>query len=173
MKAFKEFSIPLKGLADGYHRFEFSIDNAFFKSFENSLIKDGKFTISMDLDKRPSLIVLDFEINGIYSANCDRCLSSIQMPMDTSYQLLVKRSLEVDNDPDVMYIDPDAHEFNVASEIYEIIHLAIPLMKVVDCGPGEEAFCNQKVLDKFEIQNEQEEKNPLWDSLKDIKFNKK
>jgi uncharacterized metal-binding protein YceD (DUF177 family) len=172
MKAFKEFSIPIKTLEDGLHHFTFEIDGAFFSEFENSEIKEGKFTVELDFDKSSSLFVLDFEIIGSYKADCDRCLAKIDLALETEYQLLVKKTLEEEEDPDVICIDPEAHDINVAEELYEIIHLAIPMVKTIDCGPGEESFCDTEVLKKIQEEKIEEKENPLWDSLKDINFNK-
>lgn len=172
MKAFKEFSIPLKTMNDGLHHFKFEVEDDFFAAFEQSQIKEGKFTIELDFDKRSSLFVLDFDISGNYKADCDRCLAPIYLDMHTTYQLLVKKTLEQEDDPDVICIDPDAFEINVANEVYEIIHLAIPIVRIVDCGPGKEAFCDTEILKKIQADTEHEPENPLWNSLKDMNFNK-
>lgn len=172
MKAFKEFSIPIKTLNDGLHHFTFEIDGHFFNEFENSEIKEGKFTIELDFDKQSSLFVLDFDIIGAYTADCDRCLVQIELEMKTDYQLLVKKTLEIEDDPDVICIDPDAHEINLANEIYEIIHLAIPMVNMIDCGPGKESFCDTVILKKLQTESEQKLENPLWNSLKDMNLNK-
>ena len=71
---------------------------------------------------------------------------------------------------DVAVVDPDSHDFDVSTLIYEYIILAIPMHRV-----HPEGQCNPEVialLSKEETPDETEEEtiDPRWAALKNIKI---
>ena len=58
------FSLPYIGMKDGFHRYTFSAGHDFFAAFPNSPVTDGFFEIAVDVDKRPGLSELTFDIRG-------------------------------------------------------------------------------------------------------------
>jgi hypothetical protein len=52
-----EFIIPFVGLKQGKHVFEFDITDAFFETFEYSIIQKGKVHIEFTLDKKETMII--------------------------------------------------------------------------------------------------------------------
>lgn len=177
MNPFKEFSLPIKGLKNGYHTFQFQIDKTFFACFEAPPIQDGSFDVTVEMDKRDSFFELTFDFDGVMRTECDRCTASIELPFGDTQPLVVKMSEELqDEDADVVFIHPDAHEFNVAQYIYEFICLAEPLHKVYDCENDDPRPCDFAILEKITPSVSEEEnqedlvKNPFQD-LKNL-FNK-
>jgi len=173
MEHLNEFSIPHKVLDLGLHDYEFKLDSVFFEHFEQSPIESGNVEVKMILDKRSSMIVLKFIIEGSYKGNCDRCLNPIDIPMDGEGELMVKYSEEPVETDEVVYIDFNETHFNVAKYIYEYVVLAIPLSKTRDCENEDYKYCNEKVLERLdniadEIEEEEDEKSGLWDALKDL-----
>lgn len=171
METLNQFTIPLEGLKDGMHQFDFQIDKEFFKHFEQSPIQEGNFDLKLFFDKRPDLLVLTFDFKGSFSTNCDRCLEAIQLPMKNNEQLLVKYAETPSEEAEVVYIERGTQQLNVAKYAYEFICLSIPMIKVYDCEEDENPPCNQAILDQLykEEEIEEETKNPVWDALKDLK----
>ena len=172
METLNQFTIPLEGLKDGMHQFDFQIDRGFFNHFEQSPIQEGNFDLKLFFDKRPDLLVLTFDFKGSFSTNCDRCLEAIELPMKNSEQLLVKYAEAPSEEADVVYIERGTQQLNVAKYAYEFICLSIPMIKVYDCEEDENPPCNQAILDQLyneEEVEEEETKNPVWDALKDLK----
>ncbi len=176
MNALKEFSLPIKGLKNGYHTFNFQLDETFFALFEASVIQKGWFEVTVEVDKRDSFFELTFDFDGTVQAECDRCTAVIELPFGDTQTLVVKVSEEEQNeDADVVFINPDAHEFNVAQYIYEFICLAEPPLKVYDCENDDPQPCDFDVLNKINpsVSNNNSNdavKNPFED-LKNL-FNK-
>jgi len=173
MEALNEFTIPIEGLGEGMHHFDFQIDKRFFDHFENSPIKDGNFNMKLHFDKRPDMLVLTFEFSGTYKTDCDRCLEVIDLPVKDSQQLIVKYSDEPKED-EIIYISYDTQLLNVAKYAYESIGLAIPIIKV--CDEMEDPPCNDKMLDYLDGDNDNDDdggndkpNNPIWEALKDFK----
>lgn len=177
MDNLKHFSVPIKGLKSGIHQYHFQIDKSFFSQFENSLVQEGTFEVDLIFDKRPDMYVLTFQLAGTVSAICDRCLESINLPINNEQVLIVKYAAEAnDDDADIIYIADAEAKFNVAKYIYEYINLSLPLTKIYDCEEDENAPCNEDMLSYLDAEEEEEEteapKNSIWDELKNFNKNK-
>lgn len=174
MKVHKEFSIPILGLKDGVHHFNFNVDSAFFKTFENSPIKNGKFDIELIFDKKPSLYVLNFDIAGYKEAPCDRCLNTLKIPVvESEHRLLVKVGVEEDaiEDPDMTSIPFGTSELNVASFLFEYICLSLPFSNLLNCDEEVIEGCDKEVVEKYRVKPEEKKsESPTWDALKDLKL---
>lgn len=171
MEVLDHFSIPFIGLKVGLHQLKFEVDNAFFAKFENSLIKKGDVTVTLDLDKRSHMAVLDFSLDGAVVTDCDRCMEAIRLPIEGEYVLHAKYSeQDMEGTDEIIYIHPKLDRLNVAQYIYEYIHLSIPMIKTCESDP--EANCNEEILSLFEEEAEdgvsEAKKNPMWDALNDL-----
>lgn len=175
MNPLVEYLIPISGLKIGLHSFDFQVDSEFFKHFPDSLITDGVFKVQLVLEKRIDLYELNFSFEGQTKTVCDRCLADINFPIRGENQLIVKFAEEYLEDVDVIYIPIKTEELNIAKYIYENISLKVPFVKTYDCEAETERPCDLDMLaflDKKANQKDKEPKaNPIWDSLKDIKFN--
>ena len=171
MEVLDHFSIPFIGLKVGLHQLKFEVDDSFFAEYENSLVKQGELTVTLDLDKRSHMAVLDLSLEGTVITDCDRCMEDINLPINGEYTLHAKYS-EQDMEPtdEIIYIHPRLDRLNVAQFIYEYIHLSIPMMKTCESDPN--ASCNEEVLSLFEKEAEDDggevDKNPMWDTLNDL-----
>lgn len=169
MKILKEYTIPISGLKEGVHQFDFQIDSTFFEHFEASPIKKGDLRVDFYFDKQSSMYVLIFEVNGKVSVECDRCLEEFEMPIKSSNTLIAKFDASEADDADIIHIPKTAIEIKVAEFIYEFIVLSVPLMKKHE-DAGEE--CPEDVfeyLDKEEdATDETPNNNPFLDALKDF-----
>lgn len=173
MKELNHYSIPLIGLTDGTHEFEFDIDKTFFKKFEESIVADGTFKTQVQLIKQPDAMFLTFDINGTIKANCDRCLANIDLPVTGSYTLLAKYAETASETEDVIYLTSDQSTLQLAKTIYDFIGLSIPLVKRYDCENEDPAVCDEEMIAKIDGQesdseNEANKENPIWDALKDF-----
>ncbi len=173
MKNLNEFSIPYIGLKNGLHTFLYSIGNSFFTFFENSPVTEGKLSIDVTLDKRDTLYLLAFSINGNVIVECDRCGSDLNLAVNTKNTLYVK--FEDDNaindeDADVLYISRTESHLDVAQLIYEYIVLAIPIQKIHADDNDGKSTCDEKVL---AILNKKEDENKgpddRWAALNKLK----
>lgn len=157
MNALREFSIPIKGLKNGLHQFDFQIDSQFFTHFDNSPITEGSFEVWLDFSKQTSLFELTFEFEGYVKTVCDRCLANIDLPVEGLERLTVKITLEPkEEEADILYISPEESDLNVAKYIYEYICLALPSTMTYDCENDEEPPCDLEVLQKLEASMAQQ-----------------
>lgn len=171
MDPFSAFSIPIQGLKTGMHRFEYTLDREFFRHFEGSPIEEGKVEVALQLDKRPSMLVLDFVLNGYSHATCDRCTAPIQLPLQDERQLVVKYGdAEGEDDSDeVVFLSREASALQIAPYLYEFSILALPITNTYNCQDDPNPPCNFEVLKFLKENSDSGKSNPLWDALHDLK----
>ncbi len=169
------FTIPVKGLRHGVHQYDFQIDRSFFEQFEASPIAEGQVEMTLYFDKRPEMYVLEFEFEGKVRVECDRCTAAIDLPIEDSQQLLVKFSdVEMPEEAEVIYVNPEITHFSVAQYAYEYICLALPMIKTYDCEDDDPVPCNQEMLRYLNAKEGTSEKsnpeggNSVWDALKNL-----
>ncbi|MBK9270749.1 MAG: DUF177 domain-containing protein [Saprospiraceae bacterium] len=171
MPFLKQFVIPLKGLLDGQHQYQFRLDKEFFIHFESSPIQESDIVVSIDLDKHLDLMTVRMTITGWVKETCDRCLAEIKLPVSRIYDLVIKKSEGESEDPDLILLNPEAHEFSFASLLYEYACLAVPLSKVFACEEVDPKPCNEDVLKYIKAESDSQKDDSVWDVLKNIKNN--
>lgn len=173
MKSLKEYIIPIGGLREGVHEFEFQIDAEFFTHYEASPIKNGDIAVKFYFEKQVGLYLLIFEIDGKVPAECDRCLEEFELPIQSSNSIIAKFREDEADGTDVIYVSKAETELNIADFVYEFIILSIPLIKKHE-DAGEE--CPEDILGYLKVEDKNEDKdssednssNPFLDALKDF-----
>jgi len=168
MDALEHFSIPVSGLRDGSHEYDFSIDASFFQCFPESPIKDGSVAVHFIFEKKSDMYIMEFQLDGTVRTPCDRCLEEFDLPIEADETLLVKFDEKEWEDADIIYVLKDAPRLNVAKYIYEFIILAVPISKTHDDA---DESCDPEML-KYLNQETEAEKPPIqssvWDALKGL-----
>jgi len=72
MSSLDAMIIPYLGLANGEYRYNFQVDEAFFKHFEKSKISQGSFQVDMVVEKKDRMVILLITSAGGMRAACDR-----------------------------------------------------------------------------------------------------
>lgn len=172
MNSLQPYILPLKGLGDGKHQFDFVVDADFFLAFEASPVGKADIELSVELVKQPSLLVFNFVFSGWVETACDRCLTTIKLPTKGDNRLLVKygEDREDVSQDDVAYIPAETSSWSMAQYVYEYILLSLPLIKVYDCKADEQPPCDNVMLEKLEgpeqEATEEQANNPFRDALK-------
>ncbi|MDP4185051.1 MAG: DUF177 domain-containing protein [Bacteroidota bacterium] len=171
MEHLNEYTIPFKGLKEGKHVYQYEIDNKFFAEFEESEVKEGKVSVKVELDKKPSFLLLTFNIKGTISVVCDRCLEYFDQSVKTKSQLIVKfTDEEYEEGDDVIFLSPTAYQLNVAQYIYEFIILAIPIQRIHPVDKEGKSMCDPEMVRKLQqyISNGNESGDSPWNELKKL-----
>ena len=169
MREFINYKIEIFGLKNGTHDFEFSFDQALFEAFEHSLLRKGKGTCKVEMNKTDSMITLHFEVQGTLELECDRSLELFDHPIQTTKELIYKYGDEEQElSEDVYVITKGTQELNIASFLFEIIHLEIPMKKV------HPKYQDSDESDEMIFSSEKEEQkedrvDPRWEALKKLK----
>ena len=171
MRALSDYKIKFEGLKQGTHNFEFDVDAEFFEEFDCTEFNDAAFKVHLEFIKQSTMMLLNFDFSGYINVPCDRCLDDVEIDVDGEEKLIVKFGDELYQETEEILILPDnAHELNVAANIYEFLMVNMPQKRV-----HLEGLCNQKVIKELEKVEQKEEDNdidPRWATLKDIKTEK-
>lgn len=172
MKKNTEYVIPYKGLKEGKHQYSFEITDKFFESFELTHdFRDVHIQMNVDLMKDVTMMIFDFNHEGVMRITCDRCLADIAQPVKAHNKLIVKFGDNMEDDNESIITLPEGeYEMDLAPFIYEYICLAIPWK--VDCSDMKESEkpCDEEVLKKMaHLQGKNKEGDPRWDVLKKLK----
>jgi DUF177 domain-containing protein len=175
MKLLKDFTIQFVGLKEGEHCFEYKIDIKFFEHFEYDEFNDAKLNVTVDLNKKATLLELHFKVLGTINVYCDLTNEPFDQQINNDFDLVVKFGNEFNNDnEDILILPHGDYEFNVAQYIYELIVLSVPIKKI---HPGvEDGTLNSDILDKLEElspkgledENRNEDIDPRWNTLKKL-----
>jgi len=175
MDTIKAFTIPFVGLKIGKHHFDYKIDNTFFSNFEYSEFNDAKVKVDVELEKKSTLLELNFQVEGTVNVNCDLTNEPYDQHVEDTFDLVVKFGEAFNNDnEDILIIPHGEYQINVAQYIYELIVLSVPVKKI---HPGvEDGTLDSDILKKLEelspktdtSDKNTEETDPRWDTLKKL-----
>ena len=119
-------------------------------------------------------MILDFKITGKMKLSCDVCLADYPYQVEINERQIAKFSDHDDYDNDteeIIALNKNETEINVATLIYEYITLAVPFIN--RCGDeGNTEWCDQAMIEKlkqFSGGTIAEDADPRWAALKDIK----
>lgn len=137
-----QFIIPFVGLNQGKHEFEFDVTDTFFETFEYSIIQKGDVRINFVLDKKDTMMVGEFQLEGTVKTACDRCNDSIEVPIEGEFRLVYKFADEDDEDETLVIVFPEEFEINIKNSLLEFMNVLLPSRSIHDEGE-----CNQEMLD--------------------------
>lgn len=171
-----EFDIEFVKLKIANHSFQYHVDRAFFEFFNNSEVLNADIEITVSLDRRENMLILNIDGNGFLTMQCVRCLNNVSFNVNPSHKCIYHLNHENLNsddknplDLDVIYLKSNEFKINIAQYVYESFLTQIPM--VVHCELENNKLCDPIMLEKFNAdsksQNEKET-DPRWDVLKKL-----
>lgn len=152
----RSFSIPFVGLKPGEHKFDFLIDDSFFNEYPTQDFSNCKVNVHLMLDKKPSLMMLQFVIDGSVDVICDRCGNQLPLKLWDEFNIVVKlvedpnMMNEQEEDPDMYYISHGENHLHLLQWIYDFINLSIPMQKQCNEADMNGPYCNKEVLNMLQ-----------------------
>ena len=169
MLKLSDFQISFSGLKLGAHRFDFQIEDSFFKLYDYAEIDSGQINAIILLQKKSNLLELEFQVKGNVTLACDTCTEDYTQSIESNFKQIVKFSdvTELEETDEIIILPTNEHSLNVAHQLYEFIHLSLPSRRT----HLDEADCNQEILEKLEelAFQEPEEIDPRWSALQSLK----
>ncbi len=169
------FTIPVSGLKPGRYVYDFEINKEFFDKFDESEVKEGELTATVEAEKRSSHMELNVKISGRIRICCDRCLEMFYQPLESENLLLVKFGKTRDeSDPDILTIPVDEQELVMDQYFYEFILLALPIKRVHPDDKNGKSTCDPdmlKIIEKHIVFEEESNNDPRWEELKKLMNN--
>lgn len=176
MKPLKAYDIQFVGLKLGKHIYDYKINQTFFEYFEFDEFNTINVNLNIRLEKKTTLLELNFSGNGSVNINCDVSNEPYDQPINFNFNLVVKFGQEYNNENDSILIIPHgSYEINIAQYIYELIVLSIPQKRI---HPGvEDGTLNSEILRKLEDlspnadlkgESSSNDVDPRWNKLKKL-----
>ena len=169
MDSLAGYSIPIGGLENGKHVFQFQVDDYFLAAC-SSPYPHAAVVAEIELDRRDHLCVLEVNMQGRVDCTCDRCTAQIALPIESTYRAILKEG-EADNlngEDEVLFIQPGQSHFSVSKLLYDIFLLAIPMQKIYSCAEEKTPPCDMDILNRLnqEADPQKENEPSIWDDLK-------
>ncbi|MCX6334816.1 MAG: DUF177 domain-containing protein [Bacteroidia bacterium] len=168
------YNIPISGLKEGKHAYDFKINKEFFEQFEVSEVREGVLAVTVETEKRSSHVDLTIKITGKLLIPCDRCLGFFQQPLSCENRLLIKfGKVHDESDPEIITVPADENELDLAQYFYEYILLALPIKRIHPDDKNGNSTCDPEMLKKLRehVVKEEERNDPRWDELKKLMNN--
>lgn len=166
----EQYSIPFNGLKQGTHKFDFEIGKKFFEQYEHTQVKEGSIAVTVVMEKEERLFDLHFTLQGEVNVPCDRCNENVTIKVDGTQRLLVKLGDGYfEESEDVQVIPESDHKIELASFLYEYVHLMLPYRRVHPENEDGESECDPEVIRRIAELNEHHEPDPRWEVLGKLK----
>ena len=147
-----QYILSFKGLSVGAHRFEYAVGDDFFAEFPEGGIERGDVRVEVGVTRQPSMLTLDFQMDGSVEVACDRCLGEFRMPVAYAGRLLVKFAEDPpEGDGEIVWLHPLESQLNMAQYIYESIVLSLPFQRVHPPDAQGNPTCDPEMLKRFRI----------------------
>ncbi|MFN3940629.1 MAG: YceD family protein [Chitinophagales bacterium] len=173
MKETREFRIPFIGLKTGVHHFNFEVTDTFFAHYPDSLIKQGKIFADIHFDKKERLFILNFDISGSITTDCDVCGQKFQLPIHGNHTQFVKIGTVPEeaekSDEDVIWLPESESILDLSDMLYEFIHLSLPIRHLHPNKPDGTPECDPEIIKLLDsTRQEQVNPDPRWAALKNF-----
>ena len=139
------FIIHFVGLKVGKYEYEFELNRSFFEAIEHSLIEDGQLKAKLLLEKKETMLIGNYSIEGDVTVTCDRCNDELHLPINGAFRIVYKFGTGVSDDENLIVMHPDAYELDVSQQLYELACISLPSVRK---HPLDE--CNQEVLKYYQ-----------------------
>lgn len=168
-----DFIISFSGLKLGKHAFSHELEKTFFDKFISFGIIDGSGSVSTVLDKKETMLMVEFTITSNTTMECGRCNGPVAWSFNEKIEIIYKFGLEESDDEALIVIPFEAYELNIEQPLFDAIAVKVPLRIIHD-----EADCDPAVIQWLSQQKKEEILNdksidPRWDVLNKIKKEKK
>lgn len=151
------YNIPFVGLKPGKHLFEYEVNDSFFDDFEYSLVQKGQLKVWLELEKKETMLMACFRVEGMVLSECDRCTGPLELKLKGDYKLIYTFGQGESDDEALVIIDPDEYEINVKEPIYELITVSIPSRKIHPEGQCDEEML--KLVKEYTVNSEDDEED--------------
>lgn len=150
-----KYRIDIFRLENKCYVHDFEGDDTFFQALEQELIERGYFKANVTLDKSDTMIQLVYHIVGRVELTCDRSLELFDYPLEITQRMILKFADHTEElTEELMLLDRNVQQINVAQDIFDFIGLQIPIKKLHPRFQTEEAM---------DMGFEEEDEDSLWD----------
>ena len=151
----KEYVIPFVGLKIGNHVFEYDITPSFFEGIEYGIVHNGNVKVILNLEKKETMMIGDFTINGKVAASCDLCNEPVEVDIEGEYQLIFKFDDKPTDDETLIIVYPEEFEIDIRENLLELISVSLPSRTIHEDGECDEEML--ELLNEYSVNADDED----------------
>ena len=144
MSKFEQYNVVLKDLNEGSKMFEYELDDLYFKKIDSPEIQHGNVHAIVQVQPKQGLYELSFNLEGLVTIPCDRCLDDMTQPIQYKEKLKVKLGDKFSEEDEIVIVPESEGSINISWFLYEFILLNIPIKHVHATGE-----CNKTMVTKL------------------------
>jgi uncharacterized protein len=170
-----QYIIHFSGLKEGKHDFKFEIDKSLLIEFGEDEITNADIIVDVVLIKKSNHLAFAFDINGMVTTVCDRCLGLLHLEIHDSQELYVnfgESTSDVTDVDDTMTLAKSEEKIDLAKHFYDYIVLNLPIRRIHPDDEDGNSTCDEEMLKKLEEyegdDTNDEGTDPRWDKLKNL-----
>lgn len=164
MEKLEDFMVPLHGLKEGLHSYNFKLDSAFLDHFDEKDIDIENVDVAVELIKNNNTVDFSFRIKAKVNIPCNRCLEKMAQKVRHEAKLIVKLGEQFAEISEEILEIPEFEDFDMAPLIFQYLMLSLPIRVVHKKGQ-----CDPKMIDILNKYSGSDEKvDPRWDDLKKL-----
>lgn len=171
MNPLSEYIIPITGIKNGLHQFDYDVDINFLHYYEFKDLLDFNGQVHINMYKNNRIFDVEISINGTILSECDRCTDEITLGVNFVHHLVFKLedSVANNNDEDIIFLSESATEIDMAPYVYEAIVFSLPMRRIHPNDSNGNSMCNKEMINHLNQYLIQEPaSDPRWDTLKKL-----
>jgi len=171
------YSLRCSGLAENKaYYYRFLLKKTFFSQYPESQVENAKINVKVRVLKFPSLLKINFILEGEIVLPCDRCADDLEVKIKHKAKLIAKygdETSDLTEIDEVMTLSKAETDLPIAQHLYEYVHLALPISRRHKRKADGTTGCNPKSLEELAKYTEKKvEKSttvdPRWGKLNDL-----
>ncbi len=140
----RRYSINVARLKEGSNEEAFQIDEEFFEFMKSDLISRADLMLQLNLVKYHRHIDARFHFVGTVFIPCDRCDTPYPQKIDDERRIIYSFDEEMKFDGyEVIYVEPQEPKLLIMQEIFDFVHLALPMRRLAN---PEVHLCDPEIL---------------------------
>ncbi|MFA8301379.1 MAG: DUF177 domain-containing protein [Hyphomicrobiales bacterium] len=174
MKSLKDYIIPFRGLKIGVHNFKFDINKELFEFFESSEVIDAKVKALVEMERKETMLILNFKLHGQLKLQCSRCLGDLDFPVEAEETLYIKFGSEEadEGSDDIRVLSDKDNDLDISKDVYEYIMLQVPFQVLHPDDEDGESTCDPAILERLQGFSKENTIDPRWEALNKLKKDK-
>lgn len=170
---YNDYSIKKSAIAQGKQELSFEVPEHFFSNLFDETEFSGAFKLDVKIDRNNHVHTFQFQFNGKYAGNCNRCLAPLKLDAVFNEEIIIKETdyPEGESTDEIIFTETAEENINIAPLIYEFCRVHFPMRFV----HAKEEDCDAQVMEKLnsaEINHDESyngNTDPRWAELSKLK----
>lgn len=144
------YKIDFRNQRDALAEHTYLLDDTFFKGLDQQEVRSGRLTATLTLRKKQEgNYEAACSIEGEVVVACDRCLDDLSLPVHVDETFTLRDADGTGGEDDGLGIIPADGVYDIGWDLYQLVELSLPLMRVHDV-----AVCNPDFVSRIRREDD-------------------